>query len=336
MRRSMKAIVFRRYGPPDVLQLEDVEIPAPGPGDVLVRVHAASANPLDWHNMRGAPFLVRLGNGLRRPRDPRLGADIAGQVEAVGAGVTQFHQGDAVFGVASSGGFAEYATAAEDKLALKPAGTSFEEAAATPVAALTALQGLRDKGKIQAGQEVLVNGASGGVGTFAVQIAKSFGAVVTGVCSTRNLELVRSIGADNVVDYGHEDFTKNGRTYDLILDAVGNRSVADYRRALKPQGTCVIAGFQGPARLLEHVAVGSITSTTGSKKVGLMGLAKLNHQDLVVVKELLESGKVRPVIDRRYPLSETAAAIGYLERGHARGKVIVTVASSTTPVERQG
>ena len=320
----MKAIVCTQYGSPDILRLKEVEKPAPKDDEVLVTIHAASANPLDWHLMRGSPFLARLGGGLRKPKDPRLGVDIAGRVEAVGNNVTRFLPGNEVFGTVK-GGFAEYACAREDRLALKPTNISFEEAAAAPVVAFTALQGLRDKGKIQHGQKVLVNGASGGVGTFAVQIAKSFGTEVTGVCSTRNLDMVRSIGADHVIDYTREDFTKNGQRYDQIYDAVGNRSVSDYKRALRPQGICVIAGFSTLSRLFEHVVLGSLLSTTGNKRIGLMGLAKPNQKDLVFVKELLEAGKVIPVIDRRYPLSETAEAIRYLEGRHARGKVVITV-----------
>ena len=320
----MKAIVCTQYGSPDILRLKEVEKPAPKDDEVLVTIHAASANPLDWHLMRGSPFLARLGGGLRKPKDPRLGVDIAGRVEAVGNNVTRFLPGNEVFGTVK-GGFAEYACAREDRLALKPTNISFEEAAAAPVVAFTALQGLRDKGKIQHGQKVLVNGASGGVGTFAVQIAKSFGTEVTGVCSTRNLDMVRSIGADHVIDYTREDFTKNGQRYDLIYDAVGNRSVSDYKRALRPQGICVIAGFSTLSRLFGHVVLGPLLSMTGNKKIGLMGLAKPNQKDLVFVKELLEAGKVIPVIDRRYPLSETAEAIRYLEGRHARGKVIITV-----------
>ncbi|HWM50439.1 MAG TPA: NAD(P)-dependent alcohol dehydrogenase, partial [Thermoplasmata archaeon] len=293
---------------------------------VLVKVHAASANPVDWHTMRGKPFLVRFSEGLRKPKDPRLGTDIAGRVEAVGSNVTQFKLGDEVFGTCP-GGFAEYASAREDRLALKPTNRSFEESAAVPVAAFTALQGLRDSGRIRAGQKVLVNGASGGVGTFAVQIAKSFETEVTGVCSTRNLEMVRSIGADHVIDYTQEDFTRSGPRYDLIYDAVGNRSVSAYKRALRPQGTCVIAGFSGMSRLFQHVIGGRLMSMTGNKKIGLMGLAKPNQKDLIVMKRLLEAGKVVPVIDRRYPLSETAEAIRYLEQGHARGKVVISVGS---------
>ncbi|MBK8900580.1 MAG: NAD(P)-dependent alcohol dehydrogenase [Anaerolineaceae bacterium] len=321
----MKAIVCSEYGSPDVLRLEEVEKPIPGDDEVLIRVHAASANPLDWHLMRGAPFIARLDNGLLKPKNQILGADVAGVVEAIGRNVTEFKPGDAVFGDIFPGGFAEYVCAAEKHLALKPANLSFEAAAAVPVVAFTALQGLRH-GQIQPGQKVLVNGASGGVGTFAVQIAKSFGTEVTGVCSTRNLEMVCSIGADHVIDYTQEDFTKTGQQYDLIYDAVGNRSVADYKRALRPQGSCVIAGFTTLGRLFQHVVLGAWVSMTGNKKVGLMGTAQSDKDDLLFIKKLLEDGKVVPVIDRRYPLSETAAAIRYLEKGHARGKVIITVA----------
>jgi 2-desacetyl-2-hydroxyethyl bacteriochlorophyllide A dehydrogenase len=323
----MKAIVYTHYGSPDVLQLKEVEKPSPSDGQVLVKIHAASANPADWHLMRGAPFLARLSGGLRKPKEPRLGVDIAGRVEAVGNNVKQFRPGDAVFGdlfAGGNGGFAEYVCARENALVLKPAQLSFEEAAAVPLAAVTALQGLRYKGQIQPGQKVLINGASGGVGTFAVQIAKSFGTEVTGVCSTRNLDMVRSIGADHVIDYTQEDFTRNGQQYDLIYDAVGNRSVSDYKRALSPGGICVVAGFSGLLRLFEHGVLGSLRSKTGNKKVGLMGTVQVNQQDLLFVKELLEAGKVVPVIDRRYPLSETAEAIRYLEEGHARGKVVIT------------
>jgi NADPH:quinone reductase-like Zn-dependent oxidoreductase len=321
--KPVKAILFTKYGSPDVLQFQEVEKPTPKDNQVLVKVQAASANPLDWHGMRGAPFLVRFSDGLRKPKNPKVGADVAGRVEAVGKDVTEFKPGDEVFG-ACSGSFAEYAVAREDRLALKPANLSFEAAAAVPVAALTALQALRDKGHIRFGQHVLVNGASGGVGTFAVQIAKSFGAEVTGVCSTRNLDMVRKIGADHVIDYTKEDFTKNGQRYDLILDAVGNHSVSDYRRALNPQGICVAVGFSGMSRLLQHMLVGSLVSKTGSKKIGGM-MANLNKKDMVIVKELLEDGKVVPVIDRRYPLSEVPEAIRYLEAGHAQGKVVITV-----------
>jgi NADPH:quinone reductase-like Zn-dependent oxidoreductase len=327
----MKAIEFTKYGSPDVLELKEVEKPTPKNDEVLIKVQAASVNPADWHTMRGAPFLARLVNGLFKPKNTRLGADVAGRVEAVGTNVTQFQVGDDVFGcmpLNEMSSFAEYVSAHEDRLALKPAKMTFEQAAAIPLAAFTALQGLRDYGKIQSGQKVLVNGASGGVGTFAVQIAKSFGAEVTGVCSTRNLEMVRSIGADHVIDYTREDFTNNGQQYDLIYCAVGNRSISDYQRALAPQGACVIAGFTNLRLLFEYMILGPRRSKAGGKQVGLMPTMKPNKKDLVFVKELLETGKIVPVIDRCYPLSETAEAIRYLETGHARGKVVITVAQN--------
>jgi len=322
----MKAVIYTRYGSPDVLQLKEIEKPAPGVGEVLVKIRAASANPLDWHLMRADPFLVRLGGGLRRPKNPRLGADVAGCVEAVGGNVTQFQPGDEVFG-AGMGSFAEYVTVPESRLALKPSGCSFEQAAALPVAALTALQGLRDSGEIQPGQSVLVNGASGGVGTFAVQIARALGAEVTGVCSTRNLEMVRTLGAVHVIDYTQEDFTRNGRRYDVIYDAVGNRSVSAYRRALTPHGICVIAGFRSLPRLFEHMVLGPLRSKVGHRRVGLMKMAGVNQKDLLSIKELLETGKVAPVIEKLYPLHEVSEAIRHLEEGHARGKVVVVVQS---------
>jgi NADPH:quinone reductase-like Zn-dependent oxidoreductase len=310
----MQAITYTQYGSPDVLRLTEVTKPTPADDEVLVRVYAASANPADWHLMRAAPFLARFANGLRKPKNTRLGSDVAGRVEAVGRKVTEFHVGDAVFGcmpLQKLGGFAEYVCANEAFLALKPASMSFEAAAAVPLAAFTALQGLRDKGHIQSGQTVLVNGASGGVGTFAVQIAKSYGTEVTGVCSTRNVAMVRSIGADHVIDYTKDDFTQNGQRYDLIFDAVGNRSVADLRRAF--------AGFTSMARLLQIVVL-------GGKQIGLMATASPNKHDLVLLQGLLEAGTVVPVIDRTYPLREVAQAIGYLEAGHAQGKVVITVA----------
>jgi NADPH:quinone reductase-like Zn-dependent oxidoreductase len=321
---QMKAIVYTKYGSPDVLQFKEVEKPAPTDGQILVKIYAASANPLDWHLMRASPFLARLAGGLRKPKDPRLGADFAGRVEAVGANVAQFQPGDEVFG-ASTGAFAEYICVAESEVALKPANLSFEQAAAVPVAATTALQGLRDTGQIHTGQRVLVNGASGGVGTFAVQIARAFGTEVTGVCSTRNLDMVRSIGADHAIDYMKEDFTRTGQHYDLIYDAVGNSSVSAYRRALNPGGTCVVAGFTSLPRLFEHMLLGPLRSKIGDKKVGLMGTAQIKQKDLVSLRELLEAGKVTPVIDRRYSLREVPEAIRYLEAKHARGKVVITV-----------
>ena len=317
----MQAIIYTTYGSPDVLQLKDVEKPTPKDNQVLVKIHAASANPADWHLMRAEPFLARLANGLLKPTNTKLGADIAGHVEAVGSNVTQFQVGDPVFGsmpLHELGGFAEYVCASEELLALKPAKLTFEQAAAVPLAAFTALQGLRNKGQIQPGQTVLINGASGGVGTFAVQIAKSFGTEVTGVCSTRNLEMVRSIGADHVIDYTQTDFTKTGQQYDLIFDAVGNRSVSDYKRALRPNGMCAVAGFTRLSRLFQIMFL-------GGKRVGMMETAKANQKDLVFIQGLLEAGKVVPVIDRCYPLREVPEAIRYLETGHARGKVIITV-----------
>ena len=314
----MKAILFTEYGSADVLQFTDVEKPVPADNEVLIKVLAASANPLDWHSMRGAPFLARVEFGLQKPRDPRLGADVAGRVEAVGKNVTQFQVGDDVFGDIFKGSFAEYACTSEKLLAAKPANTSFEAAAAVPVAALTALQGLRDKGQIRSGQKVLINGASGGVGTFAVQIAKSYGTEVTGVCSTRNLDLVRSIGAQHVIDYTKEDFTNNGQQYDLIFDTIGNLSVSGCQRALSPNGICAIAGFTTMFHLFQVMLF-------GGKKVGMMETAKADKKDLLFIKELLETGKVVPVIDRTYKLNETAEAIRYLETSRARGKVVITV-----------
>ena len=317
----MKAIVCQKYGSPDVLKLEEVQKPTPSEDEVLVKVHAASANPVDWHILRGKPFLVRLmGFGLLKPKNKILGADVAGRVEAVGRKVKQFQPGDDVFGC-EWGGFAEYVCASENALVLKPANLTFEEVAAVPLAALTALQGLRDKGQIQPGQKVLIHGASGGVGTFAVQIAKSFGAEVTAVCSTRNLEMARSLGADQVIDYTQEDFTQKEQRYDLILAVEGNRSILEYKSVLSSKGICV---FVGGARWIQAMLLGPLISMTGSKKMASM-LTKPNKKDLVFMKELLEAGKVVPVIDKRYPLSEVPEALRYLEKGHARGKVVITL-----------
>ncbi|MDH3730861.1 MAG: NAD(P)-dependent alcohol dehydrogenase [Acidimicrobiia bacterium] len=320
----MKAVSYRSYGSPEDVEVLEVDQPAPGDDDVLIRVHAASVNPYDWHMMRGEPYLVRLQAGLRRPKLTTLGADVAGRVEAVGSNVTEFQAGDEVFGQ-GRGSFAEYVTASPRALALKPPGVTFEQAAAVPIAGLTALQGLRDKGRIAPGHRVLINGASGGVGTFAVQIAKTYGAEVTGVCSTRNLDLVLSIGADHVVDYTTDDFTESGEQYDLILDAVGNRSLSAYRRAMTPKGVLVVAGahemgnWVGP---LVHLAKVALRSAFSSHKMVVM-LASTKASDLAVLGELLASGKVTPVIDRTYPLAETADAIRHVEEGHARGKVII-------------
>src|SRR5438445_11495211 len=325
----MKAMVYHTYGSPDVLKLEEVQKPVPQDDEVLVQVHATSVNAGDWHLLRAKPFLMRLmGYGLLKPKHTILGSDIAGRVEAVGRNVKQFQSGDEVFGNTAKygfGGFAEYVSVPENALALKPTNISFEEAAAVPLAAVTALQGLRAKGQIQPGQKVLIYGASGGVGTFAVQIAKSFGAEVTGVCSTRNVDMVRSLGADQVIDYTLEDFTKNGQRYDFIFAVNGYHSIFDYKRALKPKGVYVFIGGS-IAAMFQAMLLGPVISMTGRQKMASMGVAKPNQKDLVFMKELLEAGKVVPVIDRRYPLGETAQAIQYLEEGHAKGKVVITVA----------
>jgi NADPH:quinone reductase-like Zn-dependent oxidoreductase len=323
----MKAIVYTKYGPPEVLQLREIAKPVPRDNQVLVKVEAASVNALDWRRFASQSILGHFMDGvILKVINRVLGADIAGWVEAVGATVTQFQPGDEVFGVSagSMGGFAEYACAGENNLALKPSALSFEAAATVPVAALTALQGLRDKGQIQPGQKVLINGASGGVGTFTVQIAKAFGAIVTAVCSTGNRELVRSIGADQVIDYTKEDFTRSGQRYDLIIAVNGYHPILDYRRALSPGGIYVAVGG-AITQVLQAMLLGSLISRVGSKKMGFMGIAKTNQKDLVFLKELLEAGKVLPVIDRRYPLSAAAEAIRYLAEGHARGKVVFTV-----------
>jgi NADPH:quinone reductase-like Zn-dependent oxidoreductase len=323
----MKAFVHEQYGTPDVLHLKEVEKPAPKEDEVLVKVHAASANAYDWHLLTADIFLVRLmGGGLLKPKNTMIGADIAGRVEAVGRDVKQFQPGDEVFGdIAAwgSGGFGEYVSAPERALALKPANLSFEQAAAVPMAAITALQGLRDEGQIQPGQKVLINGASGGVGTFAVQIAKSFGAEVTAVCSTRNLDTARSIGADHVIDYTQEDFTQNGQHYDLILAANGYHPLSAYQRALTPRGIYVMAGGS-TAQIFQAILLGPWMSRTEGKKMSNVA-AKVNQKDLVLLKELLEAGKVVPVIDRCYPLSEVPEALRYLGEGHARGKIVISV-----------
>src|SRR6266852_5235792 len=324
----MKAAVYTRYGPPDVVvQIKEVEKPVPKDGEVLIEVRAASLNPLDGHLMR-APFPLRLMTGLRKPKNTRLGVDVAGQVEAVGRNVTQFKPGDEVFG-ACRAAFAEYVCASESRLVMKPNKVTFEQAASIPVAGLTALQGLRDKGKIQPGQKVLINGASGGVGTFAVQIAKSFGADVTGVCSTRNVGMVRSIGADQVIDYTREDFTKSDQRYDLVLDNVGNHSLLEWRGVLKPKGILVTVGGGGPddrwiGTFFSRPIKALILSPFVSQKF-VMLLAELNKEDLTILSDLMQAGKVKPVIDRRYSFGEVPEALGYLEKGHARGKVVITM-----------
>jgi NADPH:quinone reductase-like Zn-dependent oxidoreductase len=319
----MRAIVYTEYGPPDVLQFAELAKPTPKDDEVLIRVCVASLNALDWRLMIGKPVFARLfAGGLRKPKDGRPGRDVAGQVESVGRNVTQFKPGDEVFGTCL-GACAEYACAFESKLALKPANVTFEDAAAVPVAALTALQGLRDKGRIQRGQKVLVDGASGGVGTFAVQIAKSFGAEVTAVCSTRNVDTARSIGADHVMDYTQEDFTRSGQRYDLILAANAYHSIFDYRRVLSQNGIFVMVGG-GWAQIFQIVLLGPLLSLMGSRRMSFIG-AKINKKDLVLLKDLLETGKVVPVIDRRYPFSGAAEAFRYLGEGHAKGKVVITV-----------
>jgi NADPH:quinone reductase-like Zn-dependent oxidoreductase len=306
--------------------LKEAEKPTPKDNEVLIKVHAASVNAADLHFLRADPFLIRLMSGLLKPKNTILGADIAGQIEAVGRNVTLFQPGDEVFGdlsMCGRGTFAEYVCASEHALALKPSNITFEQAAAVPMAAVTALQGLRDKGKIRLEQKVLINGASGGVGSFAVQIAKSFGAEVTGVCSTSKLGMVRSIGADHVIDYTQEDFTQNGQHYDLILAANGYHPILAYKDALSPRGMYVMTGGS-TAQMFEAMLLGPWISMTGSKKMGNL-LARPNQKDLAFMKELLETGKVTPVIDRCYPLNEVPEAIRYLEAGHAQGKVVITI-----------
>lgn len=324
----MKAIVYTQYGPPEVLQLREIARPEPAERQVLVKVRAASANALDYRRFEWISTLGRLlDTVLFKSAGTVLGADIAGVVEAVGSGVTRFRPGDAVFGVAagSAGGFAEYACAYEKNLVLKPDGVTFEAAAAVPVAALTALQGLRDKGRIQPGQRLLVNGASGGVGSFAIQIARAFGAQVTAVCSPRNLEAARALGAEHVIDYTREDFTRNGRQYDLILAVNGYRPIRDYARALTSQGVYVAAGGS-LAQILQAVTLGGLLSRSGGRQFGFMGIADVNYQDLELLRELLETGKLVPAIDRSYPLSQVPDAINYLVQEHGRGKVVIRVA----------
>jgi NADPH:quinone reductase-like Zn-dependent oxidoreductase len=323
----VKAIMQRCYGPPQVLRYEDIERPAPADHEILVRVHAASVNPLDWHYVRGAPYLVRLDSGVGRPTNPRFGVDFAGTVETVGKSVTHFKPGDEVFG-GRSGAFAEYVTVREDRaVTLKPTNATFEQAAALPIAAITALQALRDKGHLQRGQQVLINGASGGVGTYAVQIARAYGADVTGVCSTRNLALVRALGAQQVVDYTKEDVTQGAQRFDLIVDTVGNRGLLDYRRIMNPHGTLVIVGGQNVGNWLGPLArpIYALLLRPFVSQRFEPFLAELNQQDLAMLSDLMRSGKLTSVIDRRYPLAQAADALAYLEQGHARGKVVIDV-----------
>ena len=324
----MKAIVNHRYGPPSVLELEDVDTPVTRDDEVLVRVLGAAVNPGDWDVMHGTPYVLRLSTGFRRPRNKVLGLAIAGRVEAVGRSVSQFGPGDAVYAEIGKGGFAEYACVPEDALAPMPSNLTFEQAAAVPLAGVTALQALRDIGRVQPGQRVLINGASGGVGTFAVQIAKTFGADVTGVCSTTNVDLVRSIGADHVIDYTQEDFTRNGQQYDLILDDVGNRSLSELRRALTPKGMLIPNSNKGGGRwmggFLRRAVQALLVSPLVSQRLRPFA-ATAKREDLVVLRELIESGRVTPVIDRMFPLEAVAEALRHYGAGHARGRVVITM-----------
>jgi NADPH:quinone reductase-like Zn-dependent oxidoreductase len=321
----MRAIVYDRYGPPDVVELREIDKPALTDDGLLVRVHAASLNVFDWHMLTGVPYMARMQAGLRKPKNGAIGVDFAGTVEAVGKDVEGFRPGDEVFG-ARTGALAEY-VCVRKTVATKPANVTFEEAAAVPLAGITALQGLRDKGRIQAGQKVLINGASGGVGSLAIQIATSFGAEVTGVCSTRNVDTARSLGAEHVIDYTKDDFTRAGQRYDLILDVAGNRSWSDCKRVLHERGRLVIVGGPKNNRWVGPLGVvvrRRLASLAGSRKVVAPFLAKLNKEDLAVLGGLLEAGKLTPFVERRYELREAAEALGYVGTGHARGKVIVT------------
>ena len=322
----MKAIVYREYGSADVLKCEEIEKPVPRDDEILIKVRVASVNPLDWRLMKPDPAALRLFLGWSKPRSGRPGVDMAGEVEAVGNKVTQFKPGDAVFG-SCSGAFAEYACTGESKVVMKPENVTFEQAASVNVAGLTALQGLRDKGKIHAGSKVLINGAAGGVGTFAVQLARSFGAHVTGVCSTRNIDLVRSIGADEVVDYTQNDFTKGSQRYDVILDCVGNHSFSEYRRVLNPDGRFIGVGAQHDLSMFEVLVpvIKDLVVSVFSSQKAVMFIAKASQADLRLIGELIATGKVMPVIDKIYPLSEAADAVRHVEGGHARGKVLISV-----------
>ena len=319
----MKAVVYRQFGSPDVLQVEEIQKPTPKPDEVLVKIEAASVNAADWHLLRAEPFIIRFaGFGFLKPKHTILGSDIAGRVEAVGENVTSFKPGDEVFGDISGcglGGFAEYVCTCADMLTLKPEGISFEEAAAVPLAAVTALHGLRDFCNIGEGKKVLINGASGGVGSFAVQIAKAYGAEVTGVCSTRKMEMVRSIGADHIIDHTKEDFTKNGQQYDIIFDTAAHHSMFDYKRSLNEGGTYLMVGGD---KFLQALILGPSISLVGDKKLGTMTNTP-NRKDLEIVRQMIEEGKIKPVIDRTFSLDQTADAIRYLEDGHAQGKVII-------------
>jgi NADPH:quinone reductase-like Zn-dependent oxidoreductase len=321
----MKAIVYHNYGSPDVLKCEEIEKPTAADDEVLIKVRAASVNPADWHFMTGVPYLMRMQAGLNRPKDPRFGIDVAGQVEAVGRKVTRFKQGDEVFG-SCRGAFAEYACAFQSRLAMKPDNITFEQAASVPIAASTALQGLRDKGHIHPGQKILINGAAGGVGTFAVQIGKWFGAEVTGVCSTRNVEMVRAIGADHVIDYTREDFTRSGQRYDIFLDCIGNHSLSACRRVLHSKGVYLMVGAPKGRWVRPFPrAIGALMLSWFVSQKLFMFVAKISDEDLTIMGELMKAGKVTPVIDRRYTLSEAPEAVRYLAEKHARGKVVISV-----------
>lgn len=329
----MKAIVYDNYGPPDVLRFEEIEKPAPADDEVLIKVRAAAVNPLDWHFVRGSPSFARLFMGLRKPKSPRMGADVSGLIEAVGRNVARLKPGEAVFGTCR-GAFAEYVCAPESTLARNPRDVTFEQAACAPIAGLTALQALRDKAHVHPGQTVLINGAAGGVGTFAVQMAKCFGAQVTGVCSTANVEMIQSLGADHVIDYTRESVTQGDRRYDAILECVGNLPFSDCRRILTPRGVCIGVGGGGPDASGTAILAGIFKSMVASwfasqKRVGI--LARSNPADLAVISELMQARKVISVIDRRYALSEVPEAIRYLERGHARGKVVISIWPESAP-----
>ena len=329
----MKAAVFRCYGPPEVVKVEEIAKPVPAADEVLVRVHAAAVNPLDWHYMRGEPYIMRLGSGFGRPKETRLGVDFAGTVEAVGAGVTRFKPGDAVFG-GRNGALAEYVVVKADRNVLpKPERLTFEQAGSVGVAAITALQALRDRGQLEPGQKVLVNGASGGVGTFAVQIAKAMGAEVTGVCSTRNVELVRSIGADHVIDYTQQDYTDGSTRYDLVVDTVGNRSFRQIARVLAPTGRYVIVGGNSTNPWLGGLSdvLAMKLQSLFAKPKSMFFIADMNPTDLAHLALLMSAGQVTPVVDHTYPLEQAAEAIGYLEKGHARGKVVVVMNAPAAP-----
>jgi NADPH:quinone reductase-like Zn-dependent oxidoreductase len=324
----MQAIVYHQYGPPQVLELREIDKPVPAADQVLIRVRNASLNPYDWHFLRGTPSLIRIFSGLLHPKFPRLGADVSGEVESVGSQVTGFKPGDQVFGTCQ-GAFAQFACASEKTLAIRPEGLTLEQAASLPIAGITALQAVRDKARLQSGQSILINGAAGGVGSFAVQIAKHLGATVTGVCSARNADLVRSIGADSVIDYTREDFTRTGQRYDVIFDLIGNHSLVQIRRALHPQGTFVPCGGGDPglssARMLACMLGHTVAALFISQRVTGI-LAKVNTDDLEDLAALVEADFLMPVFDRTFPLAETGAALSYIEQGHARGKVILAVA----------